>query len=156
MNNQIDYSQIPIEPGVPLTPEEERLFIMYDELRKGQLGFLDQAGKRIIELSTGLLGILFAVIAFGKDFPPPYLAGNALAQWLSVLVLACLVISLLAGVLTVQPKKYDFPKADLERMKQKLDEIRDFKAQWMKVGTWAFFAGTGLLAVLIGILICKS
>jgi hypothetical protein len=153
MKEKTDRSNIPMKPTEKLNPEEERLIETFDELRKGQLEFLDQAGKRIIELSTGLLGLLFAVVAFGDDFPPPYLAGNPTAQWEAVSVLALLVIALLAGVITVQPKRYKFPRADLGRMRQELETILTFKSRWMKVATWAFFLGTGVLALLIGTLI---
>lgn len=156
MNEKIDRSNIPMKPSAKLSPEDERLIETFDELRKGQLEFLDQAGKRVIELSTGLLGLLFAVVAFGGDFPPPYLTGNPTVQWEAISVLALLVIALLAGVITVQPRKYNFPKADLGRMRQELETILTFKSRWMKMATWAFFLGTGALALLIGTLILCS
>lgn len=146
-------NDVPIYDGKPLTDEQKRLNTLFDEMKKEQLTFLDEAGKRIIELSTGLLGVLFAVTAFGKDFPPPYLKGNPTAQRLAIGVLVVLVVALLAGVLTVQPRNYDYYEHNLTEMRSQLQKIVDHKSRWMKVATWTFFIGAVLLALLIGNLI---
>jgi cobalamin biosynthesis protein CobD/CbiB len=148
--------QPPIIKGKPLSDEHKRLIALFDEMRKGQLTFLDEAGKRIIELSTGMLGILLAVAAFGKDFPPPYLKANPFVQILVVCTLAAFVLAVLAGVLTVQPREYDDYEHNLTEMRKQLKQIVTRKARWMKVANWLFFTGTVLLAVLIGILILGS
>lgn len=144
---------IPMQQGQPLSDDDRRLKALFDDMRKGQLDFLDQAGKRIIELSTGLLGVLFAVSAFGKDFPPPYLKNNPVAQYLALGVLTLLMLALLSGVRTIQPRAYNFPAADLTGMRQELQNILTFKSRWMRAATWLFGAGAGLFAVLIASLI---
>jgi hypothetical protein len=149
-------NDIPVYQGEPLNDEQKRLNALFDEMKKGQLTFLDEAGKRIIELSTGLLGVLFAVTAFGKDFPPPYLKDNLTARWLGIGVLVALIIALLAGVLTVQPRNYDYFEHNLTEMRKQLQKIVDHKSLWMKFATWAFFAGALLLAILIGTLIWSA
>ena len=156
MSDQPESPNIPISKGKELTDEQKRLNALFDEMKKGQLDFIDQAGKRIIELSTGLLGVLFAVTAFGKDFPPPYLKDNPTAQSLALGVLALLILALLCGVLTVQPRSYDFYEANLTAMRQELNKIVAYKSRWMKLSNWLFFAGTALLALLIGSLILSA
>ena len=52
-----------------------------------------------------MIGVLFAVIAFGKDFPPPYLAEPA-NRFLAAGTLGFFFLALLAGVLCVQPEAY--------------------------------------------------
>lgn len=146
-------NDIPVYQGRPLTDEQKRLNTLFDEMRKGQLAFIDEAGKRIIELSTGLLGVLFVVTAFGKDFPPPYLAANPNTQWLAILVLAVLVFALLFGVLTVQPRNYAYYEHNLTKMREELERIISYKLFCMRFATWAFFVGTLLLAILIGSLV---
>jgi hypothetical protein len=143
----------PILDGKPLTDEQKRLSTLFDEMKKDQLTFLDEAGKRIIEMSTGLLGVLFAVIAFGKDFPPPYLKGNPLAQGLGIGVLVTLILALLAGVLTIQPRRYESYESNLTKMREELGKIVAYKSTWMRAATWCFFAGALLLAILIGSLV---
>jgi hypothetical protein len=146
-------SQPPILDGKPLSEEQIRLNVLFDEMKKNQLTFLDEAGKRVVELSTGLLGVLFAVTAFGKDFPPPYLKANPNSQWLAIAVLAIFILALLFGVLTVQPRNYGYYEYNLTRMRKELDKIVVYKSFCMQVATWAFFGGTLLLAVLIGTLV---
>jgi hypothetical protein len=144
---------IPMQQGKPLSDDDRRLKALFDDMRKGQLDFLDQASKRVIELSTGLLGVLFAVTAFGKDFPPPYLKSNPVTQYLALGVVTLLMLALLAGVRTIQPRAYTFPEADLTRMREELQTILAFKSRWMRMATWLFCTGAGLLAVLIASLI---
>jgi hypothetical protein len=141
--------QPPILEGKPLSEEHKRLIALFDQMKKNQLTFLDEAGKRIIELSTGLLGVLFAVTAFGNNFPPPYLQANPLSRWLVVGVLLVFVLSLLFGVLTVQPRDYPYNDRNLTSMRDRLTDIVDYKSRLMKIATWLFFAGSTLLAALI-------
>jgi hypothetical protein len=155
MNKQNDNSDIPMQPGKPLSDSEKRLNALFDEMDKKQLEFLDQAGKRIIELCTGLLGVLFAVVAFGGDFPPPYLQDNLITQLLVLGVLALLVGALLCAVLTVQPRKYKFYEHNLTEMRREWIQLFTYKSTWMKRANWLFFSGTLLLAVLIAVLILK-
>ena len=142
-----------MQKGQPLSDSEKRLKALFDEMDKKQLDFLDQAGKRIIELCTGLLGVLFAVTAFGSDFPPPYLKDNLLTQILVAGVLSLLVAALLSAVLTVQPRKYKFYEHNLTEMRNEWEQLFTYKSNWMRRANWLFFAGTVLLAVLIGVLI---
>ncbi len=155
MNAKPDYD-IPMQQGQPLTDAEKRLNALFDEMDKKQLDFLDQAGKRIIELSTGLLGVLFAVTAFGDKFPPPYLAGNPAGRGLAAGVLALLVGALLCAVLTVQPRRYKFYEHNLTEMRREWEKLFTHKAAWLTRANWLFFAGTALLALLIGSLLLSA
>lgn len=98
-------SAIPV--GKPPTDEQAQLVALFNTLETQQLDFLDQAGKRIIELSTGLLGILFAVIAFGDKFPPAYLQGNLPAKGLTVATVVLYLVAIIVAVLGVQPRNYE-------------------------------------------------
>jgi len=120
---------------------------------KNQLTFLNKAGKRVIELSTGMLGILFAVVAFGKDFPPPYLK-DSLAQTLAVLTLALFFLALLAGFMCVQPREYkDFPN-NLKEMRKELAQHTQWKAFWFRTGSLLFGLGAfGLVCLVIRIIL---
>jgi len=156
MNDQPDYSGIPMQPGEPLSEADQRLSALFAEMDKNQFEFLDQAGKRIIELSTALLGVLFAVTAFGDTFPPPYLVNAPFTQWLGVGVLGALVLALLCGVLTVQPRRYTHYESNLTEMRREWAGLFAAKAKWMRRAHWLFFAGAGLLALLIGALLLSA
>jgi hypothetical protein len=153
MSDHLAHPDIPLQPGEPLTDSEKRLQALFDEMESKQLDFLDQAGKRIIELCTGLLGVLFAVTAFGKDFPPPYLKGDPGAQLLATAVLITLVAALLCAVVTVQPRKYRFYEHNLTEMRREWVDLYTRKSDWLRRANWLFFAGTTLLAILIVVLI---
>ena len=147
---------LPILEGVPLTDEQKRLVDLFDEMEKKQVDFLDQASKRIIELSTGLLGVLFAVTAFGDKFPPSYLQGNVPAKVLAIATLSLYLSALLMGVWAVQPRDYKRYRHNLTEMKNVLDEIINFKARWLKVASILFVLGSVTLALLIGAIILAA
>ena len=148
-----DFSPIPIVDGGELSDADKRLIALFDKLEAGQLEFLDEAGKRVIEISTAMLALLFGVTAFGKDFPPPYLVGNAAAKWLALATLGFYLLALLAGVLAVQPRTYDRSHAGLDRLRDELARIVAYKMRWFRVGVWLFFAGSLTLAALIALII---
>jgi hypothetical protein len=146
-------NSIPVYEGEELDPEDVRLMALFDEIKKNQLTFLDEAGKRIIELSSALLGLIFGVVAFGKDFPPPYLKGQPVSQGLAIGVLMALVLAILFGVLTVQPRNYPYNAQNLTSMREQFSAMHRHKSFWMIAATWAFFIGALLLALLIGVLV---
>lgn len=148
-----DLPPIPIVDGGELSDADKRLIALFDKLEAGQLEFLDQAGKRVIEISTAMLAVLFGVTAFGKDFPPPYLVGNAAAKWLALATLACYLLALLAGVLAVQPRRYERHHAGLDQLRQELAHIVKYKTRWFRVGVWLLFAGSLTLAALVALII---
>jgi hypothetical protein len=146
----------PVLKGEPLEPKDVRLIALFDALETGQLDFLDKAAKRIIELSTAMLGLLFAVAAFGKEFPPPYIKGSGPARWLVLLVLAAYVLALLFGVVAIWPRTYVRYEHDLTRMRQELDRIVGYKRRWFRVAAVVFFAGSLGLAALVAVVVWRA
>ncbi len=139
----------PIIDGHELSEEQKRLLALVDELRKGQLTFMDEAGKRIIELCTGLIGVLFAVLAFGGNFPPPYLAGSPVARALAVAAVLLLLLALLVALYAVQPRRYDDYPHNLTRLGEELKKMMDHKVHWVRVAGGLFYAGCLALALLV-------
>ena len=148
--------QPPIVEGTPLTDEQQRLVALFDEMEKQQVDFLDQAGKRIIELIIALLGILFAAAALGDQFPPPYLKGNPPARALTVVTLAFYLGALLTGVLAIQPREYKRYRHNLTEMGNVLDAIIGHKTRWLKVAGILFVLGSLTLALLIAAIILAA
>jgi hypothetical protein len=146
---------IPILEGDRLSAEDKRLLALFDKMESDQIEFLDAAGKRIIELSSAMLGLLFAVTAFGKDFPPPYLANNATAKQLAVATLLLYVLALLAGVFVVQPRRYARHHYNLSAMRTELDRIVRYKSHTFQVAVAIFVIGSVALASLVGTILLK-
>lgn len=141
--------QPPILEGKQPTAEEERLVEVFAELEKKQLEFLDTAAKRIIELVTALLGLLFAVIAFGDDFPPPYLTGNQVAKVTGIIALSCYLLALLVSLWAVQPRSYKHYRHNLDGMRTVLQQMINDRARPVLIAGILFGIGSVMLALLI-------
>jgi hypothetical protein len=147
---------IPVITGKPLAAEDKRLLALLDRLEEGQIEFLDQAAKRIIELSSAMLAILFAVMAFGKDFPPSYLKADPVARGLALAALLIFVLALLAGVIAVQPQRYAPYRYDLADLRRAWEGMIDFKLRWFRVSSFLFFAGALALAALAAVIVWRA
>lgn len=147
---------VPIYEGKPLSDHDEKLDTLFSELEKGQLEFLDQAGKRIIELVTALLGVLFAIIAFGKDFPPAYLAGNNVAKGLMLGAVFAYFLALLFALLMVQPRRYRYYPNNITRTEDELGKMMSFKVTGLRIAGGLFFIATFLLVLLIALIIVTA
>jgi hypothetical protein len=146
---------------IPVVEAEEpdagdvRLLGLLDQLEAQQIGFLDEAGKRVIELSSVMLGLLFAVLALGDPFPPAWLASAPRNQWLALGALGLYLLALGAGVAAVQPRQYVRPRADLTRMRAEVDRIVAYKRNWFRLGTWLLGGASLCLAALVAALILQ-
>jgi uncharacterized membrane protein len=139
----------------PPDSEDKHLIEMFDKIEAGQLDLLDAAGKRIIELVTGLLGVLLAVLALGQYFPPPYL-NNPFARLLAILALIFYLLAMLAGMWVMQPRKYRRFTRNLSALRQELDQIIDDKSRALRWAGAFFFAGSVCLALLITTIILSQ
>lgn len=149
-------SQPPIIDSTPPTEEQKRLVAFFAEAESKQVDFLDEAGKRIIELTTALLGVLFAVLAFGDKFPPPYLKDNPVGKFLSLSALAMYVIAMLMALRTVQPRDYKLYRHNLAQMRKELDRLVANKQRSLWWAGVLFWLGSAILALLIGSIIINA
>jgi hypothetical protein len=146
----------PILEGLPLSAEQQRLAAFFADAESKQIEFLDEAGKRIIELTTLLLGVFFTVIAFGDTYPPPYITGHPVAKLISLVVLGCYVVAMLLGLRTVHPRDYKLYRHNLGGMRDELDRILANKRRSLFWAGITFWAGSGFLALLIGVIILAA
>jgi hypothetical protein len=142
--------------GEPIADEQTRLSALFDEMEKKQVDFLDEAGKRIIELTTGLVGVVFVVMAFGDKFPPPYLKDNFLAQLLAVLILGFYILAMFFGVATIWPREYKRHHYNVTEMRNELKKIVRRKSRVFTIGSVLFGLGSLSLATLVGIIIFSA
>jgi len=140
-----------VERVVPAEPsdEEKRLVMLFDEMEGKQLEFLDESGKGIIERIITLLGVLFAVTAFGSDFPPAYLKGNMVAKALVIVTLVFYLLSLWMSTIAIQPRSYQRFYSNLGKMRATLDAMVEYKIRWLGWARWLFALGSVALAALI-------
>src|SRR5437588_897732 len=128
MNEQ---QQVPTYEDEPETEEQaeekKRLKGIFAEIESKQLDFLDEAGKSIIERIATFLAVLFAVTAFGGNFPPAYLKGNIWDKYLVIAILLCYVVAIGTGMLAIQPRRYASYHYNVTRMKQELERIIAYK-----------------------------
>lgn len=141
--------EIAIVESRPPTDEQQRMVALFDEIERGQLTLLDEAGKRIIELTTALLGVVFAALALGETFPPPHLTTPPV-KILAVLTLVLYVGAMLLGMRTVQPRSYQRYHQNLQGMRAELDSIIATKSRWLWWAGLLFWLGSLALAGLIG------
>ena len=150
MNEQ---QQVPIYEDEPETEEQaeekRRLKGIFAEIESKQLDFLDEAGKSIIERIATLLAVLFAVTAFGGNFPPKYLVGNGLAKFLVIAILVSYLTAMGMGIWAIQPRSYGLYRYNLTRMKQEFDRIVLHKKRWVQWAGIVFALGTVALAGLV-------
>jgi hypothetical protein len=143
----------PLLEHTPPSAEQLQLAAFFAEVEKKQVEFIDEAGKRIIELTTLLLGVLFTIVAFGDKFPPPYLVGNPTAKVLSILVLACYIVAMALAFRVVHPRDYRLWRYNLDGMRQELDRLIANKKRSLFLAGLTFWFGCLGLALLIGMTI---
>ncbi len=150
MNEQ---QPIPMLQAEPPSDEDKRLVSLFSDMESKQLEFLDGAGKSIIERIATLLAVVFAVMAFGGNFPPKYLVGNVWTKVMVFAVLACYLLSMGLGMLAIQPRSYDLYRENLTRMRKELERMIAWKKRWVLWAGILFALGTVALAMLIALII---
>src|SRR5947209_7588172 len=106
MNQQMQNQDIP--PSDALLEEDAHLVVTFKEMEKQQFAFLDESGKSLIERTSAFLAIIFALTAFGNQFPPAYLHDNTLLKWLTIVTVVFALVSIILAGVAIQPRKYRF------------------------------------------------
>ena len=135
------------------TEEHRRLVAFFQDLEKGQVDTLDAACKRVIELVTLMLGLAFATIAFGTDFPPSYLADGVTNRLLLILALVLYVGAMYAAWHGLRPRSYKLYRQNLTEMREELDKIIAIKSSYMQWAGGLFWGGSLVLLVLIALVL---
>ena len=136
-----------------LSPEDERLDRLFDEMEQGSLKTLEDAARQIITLSTTLLGAFFGLLAF-KD-APDYLKFVEV-KVIGTGALLAFLIALFFALRATSPKRYDFPRASLTEKRRILNEMLQRKHSAVNWASWIFGLGALLmLAAALDILIFR-
>jgi hypothetical protein len=130
------------------TTEEKQMRRWFAKQTLGSLDTLDAAAKLVISLVTGLLTILFGVLAVTEDPLPAYLHGWAI-RLLGVWCVLALLGALLFALVTVWPRRLKTDASRPRTQAEAFDELLDRKAGWLKAAEIAFGLGVFLLGLAL-------
>ncbi|NJK81667.1 MAG: hypothetical protein HC914_18010 [Chloroflexaceae bacterium] len=132
-------------------PEKDReLREWFDDQAKRNLERLEEGAKTIIQLVTGLYGVLFAVLALSDQ--PPYLQQPGVQMW-GTASLVTLFLALFAALVTVFPWRYEYQQDNLTKMHQVFRSMHRVKSWSLWIALVLFLIGTACLGIVIGIVL---
>ena len=143
-------AKITVGESRPETPAEARLRAFFDTQEKENLAGLEAGARQIITLVSAFYGVIFGVLALGKDKMEASLqirsvvvAGGAAIFALLVAVIAALVVVLPLWGYAADPRK---PAAQLAAYKRMLAR----KVWGLRVAVVTFAVGLAAFAWLVG------
>ena len=114
---------------------------------------VDSAARLIVSLVTGLLTVLFGVLAVAGDPLPAYL-GHGAIRALGVLSVLALLGGLLFSLAVVMPRRVEADASRPASQAKAFGELLEKKVGWLRVAVIAFGLGVVFLGgALIGALI---
>lgn len=130
----------------PESEKQHKLREWIEGQRSQNIEQLDDSAKTMIQLVTGLLALLFAML--GLSDTPAYL-GSGVVRGLSSGSIASLFISLLAALsAVVVMRKYSGQAHDLTTMKKQYDAIKKRKWWSLRVALITFVLGIAQLGLV--------
>ncbi len=134
----------------PESEDERELRDWFEAQTRQNLDRLEEGAKTIIQLVTGLYGVLFAVLALSDQ--PVYLQQRAVRIAGTVSMVA-LFLALICAVLVVLPRRMTYQEDNLTAMQRVYRGMLARKARWLRVTLLLFLLGTaGLGSVVVIIL----
>lgn len=135
-----------MRPIGPESPEDRALREWFAKQEKRNLERLEDGAKTIVQLVTGLYGLLFAVLAISDH--PAYL-GRPVVQWLGTLGMLAFFVALLSALVTLFPWRATFQEDNLSEMQRVNQQVLKRKLWGLGTALGAFLVGVCLLAVMI-------
>jgi hypothetical protein len=105
---------------------------------------LEAAARTVLGLITGLLGVLFAVLAVASDPLPGYLR-LPLVRGLGVVTVTALLVALVGALSVVLPRRVRVASARPDEQADAFQRLLARKSRWLAVAVIAF--GLGLVAL---------
>ncbi len=134
----------------PERDEDRELREWFDDQSRRNLDRLEEGAKTIIQLVTGLYGVLFAVLALSDQ--PAYLQSLAV-QILGTISMAAFFVALVSAVLVVSPRRIVYQPDNLSAMQRLYQHMLARKSLLLRVALWLFLAGAASLAGVIGVVL---
>ena len=124
--------------------EEKKLREWFEDQALEGPKTVEDAARLLIGLVTGLLGALFGVLAISAEKLPGYLS-LPLVRWAGVAAVILWLLSLLAGLVVVLPRKWQTYAGKPDTQSQVFLQILAFKSGWLT--TCVLFFGMGILGL---------
>jgi hypothetical protein len=148
--------EIPVSKGRLASDDDKRWLTVFDKIEENQLDLLDQSGKRIVELTGVLLGVLLGATSFGDKFPPAYLTNSNVVKFAAIIVLLAYILAMGFGMWTAFPRSYKRYPNNLTKMEEEFSKILEHKIWALKIAGFCFLVGSGALAGLLAMLIIQA
>ncbi len=134
----------------PETSEERELREWFAAQERGNVDRLETGAQTIIQLVSGLYGVLFAVLALNDQ--PAYLQ-NSVVRWVGSIGVCVFFASLIAAMLVLVPRRMTYQHDNVTDMARVYRQLQGRKATLLRVAQITFLLGIGcVIAVILAIL----
>ncbi|MGQ9549730.1 MAG: hypothetical protein ACUVSY_14930 [Roseiflexus sp.] len=134
----------------PETADDRELREWFESQERGNIERLEAGAQTIIQLVTGLYGVLFAVLALSDR--PAYLQ-NPIVQWAGTVGVCAFFGSLLAAMMVAIPRRMVYQQDNLTEMQRVYRRLQGRKAALLRTAQIGFLTGMAcLIAVILAIL----
>lgn len=130
------------------SPTEKSLREWFAAQRLESPKAIEEAARLLIGLVTGLLGALFGVLTVSAEKLPGYLA-LPLVRWAGVAAVALWLLSLLASLVVVLPRKWQSAPGLPQSQERTLSNLLAHKANWLTASVCLFGAAVVMLGVVL-------
>lgn len=124
----------------------QRLREWFEAQEKGNIERLESAAQTLIQLITGLYGVLFAVLALNSN--PPYLQAGE-AKVLGGITILLFFIGLAAALVVLYPRSYVYQEDNVTLMERTFKKIIERKKDGLMVAVVGFGGGMLFLFLLL-------
>jgi hypothetical protein len=126
--------------------EEEAMRKWFDQQRLSSPDNLDQAARLVIGLISGLLTVMFGVLAVAQQKDLPGYLALPPVRWLGALVVVLLFVSLAGGLVVVVPFRTAAQPGQPDAQRRAFEAILQRKSSALTVSAVAFGLGIAALA----------
>ena len=137
-------NDMPVIKGRPEPPALKARREWFEKQALAAPDTLDAAARTLIGLVTGLLGVLFGVLAVTADSLPAYF-WLPLTRPVGIACVSALLVALACALVVVLPRRIAFSPHRLDEEARAFEDLLNRKSRWLAVSVIAF--GVGLLAL---------
>lgn len=134
----------------PETQEEREVREWFEAQRRTNLDRLEAGAQTLIQLITGVYGVLFAVLALSDQ--PAYLQ-RPVVLWVGSVGVCAFFAALLAAIMVTLPRRVRYQEDNLTDMQRAYRRLVARKATLLRIAHIVFLIGVAcLVAVILAIL----
>lgn len=130
----------------PETPEEREVREWFEAQRRTNLDRLEAGAQTLIQLITGVYGVLFAVLALSDQ--PAYLQ-RPVVLWAGSAGVCVFFAALLAAIMVTLPRRVRYQEDNLTDMQRAYRRLVARKATLLRIAHIIFLIGIACLVTVI-------